>query len=288
MVNRFGGFWTVEKIEIFIKYLYAYLEIMKNFPYFKLIYFDGFAGSGHIDRKDLSSKGERNLLEGITLRVLGINHPKKFHIYYCVDLSKHKISLLEKQVIQQYPNLKNFFAVPDDCNNRIRSMCSFMKEKKNSYYKALVVLDPYGMSISYDALKEFKGVSADVWVLVPTGIVMNRMIRNDGSVNQTSLRKMSDFTGKSIEYLESRFYKKNNILFLFEEFSKKKKKNEDSVNIACDIYSESLKEIWTYVSRPMPMKNSKNVVMYHFIFASNNHTGFKIAEDILMSKMSNA
>ena len=45
--DQWGGKWTQDKIEIFLKYLRAYLTIM-NKKNFKLIYFDGFAGSGKI------------------------------------------------------------------------------------------------------------------------------------------------------------------------------------------------------------------------------------------------
>lgn len=47
-MNKFGGDWTKKKIEILVEYAKAYLEIMKSRSYYKLLYFDGFAGSGFI------------------------------------------------------------------------------------------------------------------------------------------------------------------------------------------------------------------------------------------------
>jgi len=46
--NNFGGDWTKIKIEILVDYAKAYLTIMKDRTYYKLMYFDGFAGSGFI------------------------------------------------------------------------------------------------------------------------------------------------------------------------------------------------------------------------------------------------
>ena len=47
--SSWGGLWTEEKLEAFEKYVNAYLTIMnvsrKKYGW-KLIYFDGFAGSG--------------------------------------------------------------------------------------------------------------------------------------------------------------------------------------------------------------------------------------------------
>jgi len=45
-MNNFGGDWTKIKIEILVEYAKAYLVIMKDRKFFKLMYFDGFAGSG--------------------------------------------------------------------------------------------------------------------------------------------------------------------------------------------------------------------------------------------------
>ena len=47
-MNNFGGNWTKIKIEILVEYAQAYLKIMKGRNFYKLMYFDGFAGSGFI------------------------------------------------------------------------------------------------------------------------------------------------------------------------------------------------------------------------------------------------
>jgi len=45
--EEWGGKWTEKKLDAFAKYVSAYLTIMKRNPYWKTIYFDGFAGSGN-------------------------------------------------------------------------------------------------------------------------------------------------------------------------------------------------------------------------------------------------
>ena len=44
--KSWGGKWTETKLDAFEKYVRAYLSIMSRFPYWKIVYFDGFAGSG--------------------------------------------------------------------------------------------------------------------------------------------------------------------------------------------------------------------------------------------------
>ena len=44
-MNKFGGNWTKQKMQIVVDYAKAYLTIMNKYPHFKTLYFDGFAGS---------------------------------------------------------------------------------------------------------------------------------------------------------------------------------------------------------------------------------------------------
>ena len=49
-----------------------------------------------------------------------------------------------------------------------------------------------------------------------------------------------------------------------------------------EVYSEKLKQIFNFVSdKPLKLFNTKNVPIYHFVFASNNKTAHKIAKQIL-------
>lgn len=49
MSNRFGGEWTVKKLECVKRYLDAYVKVMKNQHNFATHYIDAFAGTGYVD-----------------------------------------------------------------------------------------------------------------------------------------------------------------------------------------------------------------------------------------------
>lgn len=92
--SSWGGQWTEEKLDAFEKYVNAYLTIMnpnREKYHWKLIYFDGFAGSG--SRNDDSSQAvselmldlfkdeyideeELNTYKGAAERILGIKQKK--------------------------------------------------------------------------------------------------------------------------------------------------------------------------------------------------------------------
>jgi three-Cys-motif partner protein len=58
-------------------------------------------------------------------------------------------------------------------------------------------------------------------------------------------------------------------------------KTADNRMIA-DAYRKRLKEVagFRYVPEPIPMRNSKNAVVYYLFFASSNSTGEKIVKEI--------
>jgi len=144
-MKNFGGQWTFDKIEIFIKYVKAYLEIMKDRPYWKLIYFDGFAGSGEIIQ---SEKDELTLFEGMAKRVLQVNEPKSFDIYYFVDKSEKNTKKLNLTIEKDFANkTHSIFVVNDDCNTKLIDLANFLRKPENKKFKVLAFIDPYGMQV---------------------------------------------------------------------------------------------------------------------------------------------
>jgi hypothetical protein len=63
-ISSWGGSWTQEKLDAFEKYVNAYLTIMnkhRDKNHWKLIYFDGFAGSG--SRGEIKKEESELLIE---------------------------------------------------------------------------------------------------------------------------------------------------------------------------------------------------------------------------------
>ena len=121
--DNWGGKWTQDKIEIFIKYLKAYLTIMKANDYYELWYFDGFAGSGQI-----YDKAAKAFFEGIALRVMAIETPKSFDQYYFVELDKVKAESLRIEIDTKFPEKKDKRHIAStDCNEKVTKFAAFLK-----------------------------------------------------------------------------------------------------------------------------------------------------------------
>jgi three-Cys-motif partner protein len=113
--NGWGGAWTEKKLDAFEKYVNAYLKIMNKNRYkfgWKLIYFDGFAGSGSrseqneqssvlmkdlFDQKDITSS-ELNVYKGAAERVAALDKKGGFDYYYFIDYDNEASEALKTKL----------------------------------------------------------------------------------------------------------------------------------------------------------------------------------------------
>lgn len=277
-MKNFGGQWTFDKIEIFIKYVKAYLEIMKEHPYWKLIYFDGFAGSGEISQAE---NNELTLLEGMAKRILQINEPKSFDIYYFVDKSEDNTNKLNYIVEKDFAyKTQPIYVVNDDCNIKLVDLANFLHKPENKKHKVLAFIDPYGMQLKWESIQALKDLPIDMWILVPTGIGVNRLLKKDCQISDEWLLKLKSFLGLSETEILSYFYSevKENTLFGQEV---KICKEDQAIEKAGILYKKQLLTVFKFVSNPFLMKNKTGSILFHFFMASNNRTAQKIANDII-------
>ena len=282
-MNEFGGKWTEEKIEIFMKYVMAYLTIMKKYPFFRLLYFDGFAGSGIIDPNDENGEtDEFDLIQGVATRILDISEPRPFDIHYFVEKNKENAERLHKIINDTYPfKRRTAFVANDDCNKKLIDLAAYMRRPENKNVKALAFLDPYGMQLNWNSLLSLRELAIDAWILVPTGIGPGRLLRNDALIDPSWMKKLKEFFGMEEEAIMEYFYQRKNVNSLFGELISFEKKPQPSEQIAA-LYSRRILEegIFKHVSTPRPMKNSINMTMYHFIMCTNNPAALNIANTI--------
>lgn len=274
-MNNFGGNWTYQKIKIIEDYARAYLEIMKNRPYWKLLYFDGFAGSGEIR---IDGPLDSRVIEGAAKKIVAIKEPKMFDICYFVELDKQKAKNLEDSLHQI--RKAGVYVVEEDCNRKLQDMSVFLKSEKGKYHKALAFIDPCGMEVDWMSIACLKGLPIDMWLLIPTGIGVNRLLKRDHQISEAWWHKLEAFYGLSRELLDHDFYTRKTVHTLFGEEQIVQKKIGVLQTIE-SIYINRLKEVFNHVSNPYVLKNMNNSVMFHFVLASNNQIAVNIANAII-------
>ena len=273
-MNQFGGDWTKIKIEILVEYAKAYLTIMKDRKYYKLMYFDGFAGSGFIIN---DSKVDIEMTIGAARRIVEINEPRSFDSYYFVEKDPKNFKLLEKNTKQNFPS-KRIHAICEDCNKKLIDMANFLRDPKNKNYRTLAYIDPCGMQVEWRSIETLRGLPLDMWVLVPTGLGVNRLLKKNGRISDAWIERLEIFLGLSKEEIENSFYKKVSSLFPDITITQKE---HDAIGKSAKLYRDRLKEIFSLVSKPYELKNSSNSIMYHLFLTSNNETAVKVGNDIV-------
>jgi three-Cys-motif partner protein len=146
--SDWGGPWTEKKLTAFSKYVRSYLTIMSKNPFWKTIYFDGFAGSGNRKEKCNSPLFEQlkitlqedHVYKGSAERVLKIKNDISFDHYYFIDTNKESLKKLEIR-LKNLPEIdtKKLNFKPGDCNEYLYELSRALKTGK---YVALVLLDP--------------------------------------------------------------------------------------------------------------------------------------------------
>ncbi|MGH2644624.1 MAG: three-Cys-motif partner protein TcmP, partial [Chitinophagaceae bacterium] len=209
-----------------------------------------------------------------------IDEPKSFDLYYFVELNEAHKANLENQIRTTYSG-KNAHVVKADCNDKLKDMASFLKENKR--YRALVFIDPYGMSVHWHSIEALKGLGIDLWILVPTGVGVNRLLKNNGLISEKWISKLEVFLGLSKEEIFEQFYKVQTLNTLFGKEESIEKEKQAIFKIG-EIYTKRLKEIFRFVSQSFIMRNSNNSILYHFMMATNNPNALKIANEVISPK----
>jgi len=274
-MDKFGGDWTEQKIEIVVEYTKAYLTIMNKYPQWRLLYFDGFAGSGQICSERLE-----DTIEGVARRILGIDTPKSFDLYYFVEKKKKNVRALKRIIKNEFPQKENYaHVVSEDCNKKLKDLADYLNAD-GSDFKVLAFIDPCGMQLQWSSLEAIEGFGIDMWILVPIGIGPNRLLKKNGDINYKWMEKLVNFLGMNHDEIHKYFYLKTGQQNIFNNEDHVIKTNRTIEKLG-DLYRINLKKIFSYVSKPFVMKNRKNNVMYHFLLGSNNMTAVKIANKIV-------
>ncbi len=256
------GIWSEIKLEIIKKYASAYSTILSK-KSLHHVYIDGFCGAG----EHLSKDGKR-IISGSPKNALEVGPP--FEQYYFIDMNPAKINYLRKQTDDR----DNVFYFNGDCNIILLREV-FPNIRYDNYYRALCLLDPYGLDLDWDVIQT-AGQSRVIEIFLNFPVAdMNRNVfwRNPEKVTEKNLKRMNKFWGD--ESWKDIAYREEDTLFGTV------KVKEDNFQVA-DGFRKRLKKVagFNYVPDPIPMKNSQGAIVYYLFFASPKEVANKIVNDI--------
>jgi hypothetical protein len=109
---------------------------------------------------------------------------------------------------------------------------------------------------------------------------VNRLLKKDGKISDAWLSKLEIFLGMTQQDIRNYFYNEEVIPTLFGD-EIKITKEQQAIERSAELYSERLKKLFKFVSKPYILKNSSNSVMFHFVMVSNNQSAVKVANEIV-------
>jgi len=292
-VESWGGPWTEKKLLAFENYVKAYLTIMKKNPFWETIYFDGFAGSGDKGREKNPlyhtlnfTEEEEHTYKGAAERVSKLDEPYRFNFYYFIEKDNKAITQLKEKIEKLNKGKKGIQEYrAGDCNGELLKLAEALHKTKSpaskaKKYSALIFLDPFGMQVDWDAIARLADTKSDVWILLPTAVIVNRLLDRKGELK--SIKKLESFFGLKEEEIKLHFYIITGQKDLFDLEIENIKKIAEPIEKIAELYIEKLKTIWKFVTeKPLRLDNRNGGPLFHFVFASNNENARKIANDII-------
>ena len=261
-VERYGGDWTKEKLDILKKYLDAYTTALKN-KSFKLMYVDAFAGTGYLElpRPDREDVEVQEFIHGSASIAL-LTSDKQFDRLIFVERDQARCAELEK-LKSGYPN-RDIRILNDDANQFLSSLREDWQR-----WRGVLFLDPFATQVEWSTLRTVAGFEAlDTWILFPVSAIA-RMLptsrRPDDIENKWAERLTKIYGNETWRAL----YSESRQLDMFVDVTHERYPGVDEL---LDIYKKNLKGLFgdRFLDRSRPLKNSRGSVLFELLFCTGS------------------
>lgn len=279
--HRFGGSWTELKLNAVTDYLAFYTRALKSVPSptnpFETWYIDAFAGTG--DRTvDSHASGlfaeqlgalDRVWLEGSARRAIGINPP--FHHLVFIEKDPARFEALQS-LKTEFPH-RDIRCERGDANDGLRKIFtdrSWQQHGRKGLQRAVVFLDPYGMSVRWDTLRMLAETKrADVWYLFPLHAALRQLSRNHGALDNAKRAALNQIFG-TLEW-EQHFYEHRPAVSNLFDFADVAAPSRNADHNKVERFAaERLRTIFSFVSDPIPILASRKLRQFSLFLLSGN------------------
>lgn len=281
--HEFGGDWTDLKLDLIENYLRAYVKVLQR-KRLSTAFIDAFAGTGYRTTKsdrqldeperalpfpDLAEPAPQRLLAGSARRALRVRPP--FEKYIFIERDGARCASLESLKVE-FPELANRILVRQgDANEEIQKLCL----RDWSRHRAVLFLDPYGMQVKWATVEAVAKTKAiDLWLLVPLGIGVNRLLKRSGDIPEPWRKALDEFLGTR-DWFDS-FYTSESSPSLFgDEDARLVKAGTSAIG---HYFNERLRSVFAAVAdSPAVLRNSTNSPLYLLCFAVGNTAAKDVA-----------
>ena len=263
------GPWSEDKLLLLRKYLHAYTVIMQGQADWcrnGYHYIDAFAGTGRPRARD-----EERFIDGSPRVALTIEHP--FSSYTFIEKSPWRVQRLQ-ELQREFPT-RSIRILEDDCNRAITTEVT-PRIRYDHFNRGLIFLDPFSMNVEWPTIEQIAETKAlEVFMNFPVMALNRTALPNDpNTLTITQIERMNRFWG-STEWRDD-IYEEIPSLFGPVEV---KIRRTTGVRLG-RLFKKRLEEVFSHVTEPLVMVNSKNAPLYCLISAGHNATGARIVGEI--------
>ena len=290
-INRFGGSWTEQKLNILENYLKTYTTALKKYR-FKLIYVDGFAGTGYIHantpegldnspiREEELDESGGNFLKGSVTLALEVDD-KPFDSFLFVEQNPDFARELER--IKKESPERDIMVWQGDANQVLRLWCDTQTKRLSTPWsgeRAVVFLDPFATEVEWQTISAIAQTkSIDLWILFPLS-ALTRILPKEREPDEAYADKLDKiYGGREWRYLYRPRVSVTRQPSLFPEDEMSVIRDDQQAIV--ESYLEKMRAEFEMVSpEPKWLRNSKQSPLFAFMFAASNPNGAGIAVKI--------
>lgn len=279
--HRFGGGWTEIKLNAVADYLKFYTRALQARPSpenpFETWYVDAFAGTGdrtiETNADSLFSVQEgaldRARLEGSARRAIAVDPPFRHLIF--IEKDARRFAAL-RRVQHDHPD-RDIRCVRGDANKEIHQIFSkgpWTNPARRGLQRAVVFLDPYGMSVQWETLKFLSQTGrADVWYLFPLHAAIRQLAHDHTALDSTKRTALNEVFGTAD--WEDRFYERRpKPTTLFEFHDEAMPSRIADPEMVERFAADRLGEIFNFVSEPIPILTRHKLRQFSLFLLSGN------------------
>ena len=203
---------------------------------------------------------------------MAVNPPFRHLIF--IEKDARRFAALDR-VRADHPQ-RDIRCVPGDANDEIRQIFSqgpWIEPTRRGLQRAVVFLDPYGMSVRWDTLRFLAGTSrADVWYLFPLHAALRQLSHDHAALDPSKRAALNEVFGTSD--WEDRFYKHRpaptNLFDFADAATPSRIADPDKVE---QFAAERLRTIFSFVSEPIPILTRHKLRQFSLFLLSGNSNG---------------
>lgn len=271
MPQRFGGPWSLIKIDMLGKYMRFFNTALKNAP-FERVYIDAFAGSGAFRYAagtpapslfDTGQDDDSAIHAGSAK--LALESAPPFNRIFFIEQNRVNVGALQRLInSSRHPNAA---VLHGEANEILRELCHPGKWRNR---RGIIFLDPFGMSVEWSTLQMIAATKAlDVWFLFALAGTVRNLPRLASRLDHDKEAAVTRILGTA-EWFEKFYAAPAPRTDLWGSTTNEPIRRSATIDDIESYVRNRLSTIFPHVESPKRLKAPKNMSLFSLFFAMSN------------------